>query len=138
VETYKVVLADDKPELRQILRKILATQQEMEVLGEAGDGIALLDLLKGLPILPDMVILDISMPGMGGIEATREIKLLFPGIRILIWTVHAENEFASRALLAGAEGYILKDGDIPELFEAILTLRCGGTFKSQRIGCAVA
>ncbi len=133
MDSYKVVLADDHKFLRSIIRKILSTRQECEVVGEAGDGLSLLDLLEHSDPLPEMVILDLSMPGMPGIDAARRIHSDFPDVKVLILTVHREREFVRQAIDAGADGYLLKDDANTEIFKAIRAIRQGGTYYSSRI-----
>ncbi len=136
--TFKVVLADDQEVLRRMIRRILSSERELEVVGEAGDGVQLLHLLKESASLPDMVILDITMPEMSGIEATREIRDCFPQVKVLILTVHNESGYISQAFTAGAAGYLLKDEADTELCEAIRSVRRGETYRSPSIGTAVA
>ena len=106
----------------------LAEKSDWTVVGELQDGLELLDALKNRH--PQMVILDISMPRLGGIEATRLIKASHPEIKVLILTLHNRREYVDQARLAGAEGYLLKDEVDKELLLAIETLRQGGTYLS--------
>jgi DNA-binding NarL/FixJ family response regulator len=130
MRTFKIVLADDHPPMRQILKRILSESKEIEVVGEMADGMELLNFLSERAALPDMAILDVSMPKLQGIEATRRIKELFPAVKILILTVHKEREYVSQAFIAGAEGYLLKEEANTRLFTAIDTIRRGGIYKS--------
>jgi len=125
---YEIVLVDDHPLVRQGIKTIIAEQSELAVVGELQDGLELLDCLKNR--LPQMVILDISLPHLGGIEATRLIKSSHPEIKVLILTLHNRREYVDQARLAGAEGYLLKDEVIKELLPAIEALRQGGTYLS--------
>ena len=100
----------------------------MEVVGEVGDGLKLLDRLKKSP--PDMVILDISMPNLRGIEATKEIKTTNSEVKVLILTMHNDKEYLYHAISAGADGYLLKEDADTELFSAIETIRHGGNYIS--------
>jgi DNA-binding NarL/FixJ family response regulator len=93
--------------------------------GEASDGLELLDLLKLRPLTPDMIILDISMPNLSGIEATRQIKMAYPKVKVLILSMHKINEYVCSALSAGADGYLLKEDADVELFSAIRKIRKG-------------
>ena len=124
--TYRVVLADDHPLLRKGLKRILAERKDIEVEGEANDGIELLHLLKELT--PHLVILDISMPKLRGLEAIREIRALRPDLNILILTMH--REFLHQAMAEGANGYLMKDNALEELFAAIDAIRSGRTYIS--------
>ena len=100
----------------------------MEVVGEAGDGLELLELLRQSS--PDMVILDISMPRLRGIEAIHEIRAIRPEVDILILTMHKDKEYLYLALSAGAKGYLLKEDVDKELFSAIAKVRQGKTYVS--------
>jgi DNA-binding NarL/FixJ family response regulator len=128
VKPYRLVLADDHVLFRLGIKNILEKNRELEVVGEAGDGLQLLQLLR--KTTPDLVILDISMPNLRGIEATREIKAMAPGIRVLILSMHREKEFVYSAISAGAEGYLLKEDADTELFAAIDTIRRNGHYLS--------
>jgi DNA-binding NarL/FixJ family response regulator len=125
---YEILLVDDHPLVRQGVRKILAKKSELAVIGELPNGLELLDCLNKR--LPHLIILDISMPHLGGIEATRRIKSSHPEIKVLILTLHNRREYVDQARLAGAEGYLLKDELGKELLSAIETLRRGGTYLS--------
>jgi DNA-binding NarL/FixJ family response regulator len=131
MEAYRIVLADDHILVRQGIRKILEVNGDLEVVGEAGDGVELLFLLNKLK--PDMVILDISMPKFHGIETARQIKMNYPGMKILILTMHKEREYLYAALSAGVEGYLLKEDAEKELFSAIERVREGKGFVSPII-----
>ncbi len=125
---YRILLADDHVMLRQGIKKIIEASKNMVVVGEAGDGLELLDILKN--ITPDMVLLDISMPNLGGIEATREIKKTNPEIKILILSMHKKKEYLYHVFSAGAEGYLLKEETDTELFAAIEAVRRGDIYLS--------
>ena len=125
---YEILLVDDHPLARQRIKTIIAEKSELAVVGELQDGLELLHCLDNR--LPHLVILDISMPHLGGIETTRLIKSSHPEIKVLILTLHSRREYVDRARLAGAEGYLLKDEAEKELLLAIETLRQGGTYLS--------
>jgi DNA-binding NarL/FixJ family response regulator len=127
-KTYDVILADDHMMFRLGMRKILEPLAEVKVVGEASDGHDLLFLLNRLS--PQMVIVDISMPKIRGIEATREIKTSHPDIKVIILTMHNKLEYLHYALQAGADGYVLKQDAGTELFAAIDTVRKNGVFIS--------
>ena len=127
---YSIILADDHTALRQNLKNLLAQNKDLEVVGEAVDGIGLLDLLKRAERIPDLVIVDITMPGLGGIETTRRIKESYPDAKVLILTIHREREYVEKAFFAGAEGYLLKDQMSGELFSAIEKIREGKLYVS--------
>lgn len=127
---YRILLADDHEALRQSLKNILAGTGDLEVVGEAADGLELLNLLKMSRLTPHMAIVDITMPNLGGIEATRRIKLTYPEVKVLILTIHKDQEYLHHAFSAGAEGYLLKEEANTELFSAIETIRQGGIYVS--------
>jgi len=128
VSPYRIVLADDHVMFRQGIKNILEKDKGLEVIGEAGDGLKLLELLN--KATPDMIILDISMPNLRGIEATREIKMILPEVKVLILSMHKDKEFVYSAISAGAEGYLLKEDADTELFAAIEKIRQEGRYIS--------
>ncbi len=129
MEAYRIVLADDHGMFREGIRKILEEQDGIEVVGEASDGLELLELIK--KVTAHMVILDISMPNMRGIEATSEIKAINSDIKVLILTMHKNTEYLYHAVSAGAEGFLLKADAYSELFSAIKEIRLGRTYVSS-------
>jgi DNA-binding NarL/FixJ family response regulator len=126
--SYEILLVEDHPLVRQGIKAILAEKSELAVVGECQDGVELLNCLDNR--LPHLVILDISLLRLGGIETTRLIKLSHPEIKVLILTLHSRREYVNQARLAGAEGYLLKDEADKELLLAIETLRRGATYLS--------
>lgn len=129
--SYNIFLADDHAILRQGVKRFIEESEDMVVTGEAGDGMELLGLLK--ESTPDLIILDISMPNLRGIEAISEIKAANPEVKILILTMHKRKEYLYHALSAGAEGYMLKEDTDHELFFAIETIRRGGVYISPQL-----
>jgi DNA-binding NarL/FixJ family response regulator len=132
VDPYHIVLAEDHVMVREGIKKILSERADLKVVGEAEDGIDLLNLLHLMPEPPHLVIVDISMPRLSGIEATRAIKTLYPDVRVMTLTIHKEVEYFHEALSAGADGYLLK-GESEELFLAIDSLRIGKTYFSSTL-----
>ena len=132
-DPYRIILADDHTLVRQGIRGILEKKCDLKVVGEACDGMELLNLLKICKESPHMVVLDISMPNLSGIEATRRIKEMFPGIKVLILTMHKDKEYLDHAIRAGADGYILKEDTNKVLFSAIESIRQGGQYVSPLI-----
>jgi len=126
---YRIVLADDHVIIRKGLIRLIEENPGLKVAGEAADGIELLDILK--VIQPDMVVVDISMPNLGGIEAVRTIQQLYPAIKILILTMHKSREYMYQSFTFGAHGYLLKENSDLELFDAIDRIRHGGKYVSQ-------
>ena len=129
-ESYRIVLADDHVIFRQGIKHLIDSKPGLEVVGEASDGLELVNLLqRGLNA--DMVILDISMPNLRGIEATHEIKCIYPNTRILVLTMHKSKEYLYHSISAGAQGYLLKEDSEVELFSAIDAIRRGEIFVSK-------
>lgn len=131
METYRILLADDHRMFRSGLCKILSERSDFEIVGEAGDGIELLRQLGKLT--PDLVILDISMPKMRGIEATSEIKASNGDVKVLILTMHKDIDYLQSAINAGADGYLLKADADDALFTAIETIRAEKSFISPSL-----
>jgi DNA-binding NarL/FixJ family response regulator len=125
---YRVILADDHNLVRSGLRKILEEKADLEVASEVGDGLELLSALK--KINPDLIILDVSMPNLRGIEAIPEIRHVRPTVKVLMLTMHREEEYLYQAISAGADGYLLKDDAERELFSAIDNIRSGKIYIS--------
>ena len=136
MKPYRIVLADDHKMFRLGVKKIIDEIEDLEITGEVGDGLELLALLK--KAVPQMVILDISMPNLRGIEATREIKMIDPDVKILILTMHKNKEYLYHCFSAGAEGYLLKEDTDTELFSAIETIRRGGIYISPVLSMELA
>lgn len=126
MEPYRLVLADDHTMFRQGLRRILLDMADLEIVGEAGDGPELLDLLKLVD--PHMIILDIRMPNMRGIEAIPEIRKIHPDVKILILSMYSDIEFLHQAFSAGANGYLVKGDADTQMFLAIEAIRRGEVF----------
>ena len=130
---YRIMIADDNALFRKSLKRILAEATHMEVVGEAGDGIEILNLLDQLAankLYPHLVIADISMPNLSGIEATLRIRMAYPEMKVLILSMHRETEYVHHAMSAGAQGYLTKADADGELFSAIETVRQGGVYIS--------
>jgi DNA-binding NarL/FixJ family response regulator len=127
----KIILADDHVLVRQGLKRIIEEDPNLQVASEAGDGVELLELLENSdPPPPDMVILDISMPRLPGLEAARIIKQRYPAIKILMLTMHNEIDYFHRAQEIGVNGYVLKEEADTDLNSAINTILQGNTYTS--------
>ncbi len=125
---YNIVLADDHILVRQGIKKIIQEDRDMRVVGEAGDGLELLEILE--KITPDLVILDISMPRLRGLATAQKIKQFYPDIKVLILSMHRSKEYLQQALAVGVDGYLLKEDADVALFAAIEVVRQGRTFVS--------
>ena len=133
--SLRVLLADDHGLVRSGIAALLVPLEGVEVVGEAADGAEVLDLVATLA--PDMVLMDISMPNMNGLVATRRLARDFPGVRVLILSVHADEEFVREALRAGARGYLLKDASPAELHLALQAVSAGDLYLSSRVSRTV-
>jgi DNA-binding NarL/FixJ family response regulator len=132
---YNIVLADDHAMFREGIRRIIERIENVVVSGEFNDGLELLAGLKNS--CPDLVILDISMPNLRGLEAIREIKKLSPKVKVLVLTMHRKKEFIHRALADGADGFLLKEDPSSELIRAVQTVKKGEKYLSPLISDAL-
>ena len=131
MNTLSVIIADDHGLFRLGLRKIIEEMSDIEIVGEAADGLELANLLDKLT--PDMILLDISMPNLRGMEAISKIKKDHPDVRILVVTMHDDKEFLCQAMTAGADGYFLKKEMGTELFSVIQKIRNGNVYVSPAL-----
>jgi two-component system invasion response regulator UvrY len=127
----RVLLADDHPVVRSGLRAILQSDPKIEVVSEAASGEEAIE--RSRTLRPQVVVLDIAMPGRGGIETAQEIKRLQPAVKILMLTIHPEDHFAVRCLREGADGYITKDAAPDLLVQAVHKLAAGGKYVSPAL-----
>jgi DNA-binding NarL/FixJ family response regulator len=127
----RVMLVDDHTLVREGIRHVLAATPGVEVVAEAGDGEAALRLAPGAR--PDVVVLDLSLPGAGGLEVTTRLKVLLPAVRILILSVHDHPEYVLGAVRAGAQGYLRKDTSPAELREALHAVARGESYFSPPV-----
>jgi|AntRauTorcE11898_2_1112593.scaffolds.fasta_scaffold00512_1 DNA-binding NarL/FixJ family response regulator len=132
MKELQIVLADDHQMFRDGIRAVLAEEEHIHVAGEVGDGAALFDLLA--TVHPDLVITDIHMPGMSGIEIAEKIKAGFPDIKVLMLSMHTQEEFITKALNVGADGYLPKDTSMTELLDAIKTICQGENYFNKSNG----
>lgn len=131
----KVLLAEDHIVVRQGIKALLSDEPDIEIVGEADNGRDALGLVEALH--PDVVLMDISMPGLNGIEATRQIRQLHDEVKVVILSMHASEEYVFQVLRAGASGYVLKQSDSSEVLTAIRAAIAGGSFLSPSISRAV-
>ncbi len=135
MESYKIMIADDHALIRQGIKSIIRQGEGLEVIGEAADGEALLELLKHNT--PEMLILDISMPKLNGLEVLDLIHESHPELKVLILTMHGNSQYFFHAISAGAHGYLLKDESDTELLPAIETVRKNQTYVSPHLASEV-
>jgi two-component system response regulator NreC len=122
----KILVVDDHVIVREGVRMILAKESDFEVVGEAGDGAQALELTER--VHPDVVIMDISMPGMGGVEATQTLRDKYPDVQVLALTMHEDESYVFQLLRAGAAGYVLKRAAAQDLVQAVRAAAKGEAF----------
>jgi len=123
LNSIKILLAEDHAVVRESIREALTREPEFSIVGEASNVDEAVSLAKGLK--PDVIIMDVAMPGLNGIEATRQIKSFLPGTSILVLTAYDDEQYIFSVLSAGAAGYLLKDVGVSDLVEAIKTVYKG-------------
>ena len=129
--SIRIILADDHTIVRHGLSKLIQQQEGMQVIAQAGDGHTTVELTRELS--PDMVIMDVGMPDLNGIDATRQIVRDFPNVKVIGLSMHAGKKFVIEMLKAGASGYLLKDCALEELATAIETVDAGKIYLSPSI-----
>jgi DNA-binding NarL/FixJ family response regulator len=127
----RIIIAEDHTILRAGLRSLLSARSDIEIVGEAGDGREAVRIVD--KHVPDLLLIDLSMPKLNGMEAIKEIKSRHPGVKIIVLTVHKSEEYITASLIAGANGYILKDASQNELILALEYVMAGKTFLSPSI-----
>jgi DNA-binding NarL/FixJ family response regulator len=135
MNAIRTLLAEDHTIVRKGLRSLLDGAGGIQVVGEAADGREAVDKVRHL--LPDVVVMDIAMPGLNGLEATRQIRKQFPKVKVLILTMHADEEHILQILQAGASGYVVKQDAPEELVSAVQTVDRGDLFLSPSISRTV-
>ncbi len=133
--TIRIILADDHAIVRHSLSRAMEQEQDIEVIGQAEDGHMTVALARQLR--PDLVLMDISMPDLNGIEASREIRRESPDTQIIALSMHSEKRYVTEMFKAGAKGYLLKDSNYGELLTAIRTVAEGKTYLSPSISDTV-
>ena len=127
----KVLVADDHAVVREGLKRILTQDRGIEVVAEAEDGSAALARAREVDL--DMVVLDMSMPGRGGLETLQELKRLWPSLGVLVLSMHPEDQYAVRVLREGADGYLSKESAAEELVSALRKIHDGGKYVSPTL-----
>lgn len=131
MEKIRIIIVDDHHLFRNGLRLLIETLPEFEIAGEASNGREFLEIIKYTPA--DVVLMDINMPDTDGIEATRNGLKLRPGLHVIALSMYGEEDYYYKMTEAGAKGFLLKDSDISEVREAILTVYKGGNYFSQEL-----
>jgi DNA-binding NarL/FixJ family response regulator len=131
IEKIKIVFADDHAIVRDGLRSLFKSDSQFVVVGEALDGAEAVKMVEKNQ--PDVALLDISMPNVNGVEATRIIKKEYPATRVLILTIHENEEYIQELILAGADGYVLKNAEKKEIFDGVRAVANGGTYFSTNV-----
>ncbi len=132
---YRVIIADDHSLIRKGLKTIIELESDIQVIGEAGDGKELMTFLR--QDQPELIVMDISMPLVNGIDAVREVVEKYPRVRILMLTMHRDSQYFYNAISAGAHGYLMKDDSDTELLTAIRTVQSGKTYVSPQLSSEV-
>lgn len=127
----KVLLADDHQLFREGLKRILNMEEDIEVVGECGDGTQVLDFCQQSP--PEIVLMDINMPLLNGVDATAELRELLPDIKVIILSIHDDESYVFETLRKGATGYLLKDMEAESLVNAIRTVAEGNAFIHPKV-----
>lgn len=135
MEKLRVLLVDDHTVVRQGLRRILASDDQIEIVGEAGDGRSALEVAERTH--PHVVVMDVALPELNGIEATRQLTKRLPGVRVLMLTMHSDDVYVRQSLKAGARGYVLKDSEDLDVIKAVKAVGAGGSFFSPSISSVV-
>ncbi len=132
----RIVVADDHTIVREGLKQILASASDLEVVGEASDGHEAMSRVRELEF--DLLLLDMSMPGKSGIELIKQVHAEKPKLKVLVLSMHEENQYAVRAIRAGASGYLTKESASRELVDAIRKIASGGAFISAEVAQQLA
>jgi two-component system response regulator NreC len=127
----RILLVDDHTLFRQGIRALLAAEPDMDVIGEASSGLEAID--KADELRPDVVLMDIAMPGLGGFEAAREIKKLRPETKVVFLTMYDDDSYLVEGMEVGANGYVLKDSPSAQLVAAVRDAGCGNSYLSPRM-----
>lgn len=136
MERITLVLADDHQLIREGFRALLGDNKLLEIVGEAEDGAALVQMVRQLQ--PDLVLADIHMPALSGLDALKQLIAEFPSIKFIVLTMHDEREYVLNAIRLGASGYVMKNVERKELEKAIMTVHEGGKYFSPEVANVLA
>jgi DNA-binding NarL/FixJ family response regulator len=131
MKKVKLLVADDHKIFRQGIKKLLEEESDLQVVGEAADGREAIK--KATELKPDVILMDIAMANLNGLQATRQIKKVLPDTKVIMVTMHKNEEYVLQSFQAGASGYILKEGAVEELVSAIRTIHQDKSFLSPTI-----
>ncbi|WP_102026677.1 response regulator [Salirhabdus sp. Marseille-P4669] len=127
----RIVLIDDHKLFREGIKRILDFEEDFEVVAEGDDGNQAIELVRTYH--PDVVLMDINMPTINGVEATKNLMMQFPDVKIIILSIHDDETYVTHALKTGAQGYLLKEMDTDELIDAIKVVKNGGSYLHPKV-----
>jgi two-component system response regulator NreC len=131
MKKVKLLVADDHKIFRQGIKKLLEVESDLQVVGEAADGREAVK--KATELKPDVILMDIAMANLNGLEATKQIKKVLPSVKVIMLTMHKNEEYILQSFQAGASGFILKEGAVEELVSAIRSIHSDKSFLSPSI-----
>jgi DNA-binding NarL/FixJ family response regulator len=131
MSNLRILLAEDHETVREGLRMIISAQADMEIIGEAGDGREA--VARAVELLPDIVVMDVSMPKLNGLKATEKLKELCPQVKVLTLTRHTDDGYLQQLMRAGSSGYVLKQSPPAELLHAIRAVAGGGIYLDPAV-----
>lgn len=131
MKQIRLVLADDHQLIREGFRALLGNNERLEIVGEAEDGVELVQMVRQLQ--PDLVLADIHMPNLSGLDALKQLIVEFPSIKFIVLTMHDEREYVLNAIRLGASGYVMKNVERKELEKAIMAVHEGGKYFSPEV-----
>ena len=132
----RVLIADDHALVREGVRHVLESARGLEIVGEAGNGVETVQM--AIDLSPDVLVLDLSMPGMTGLEVLEQLKRVAPDVRVLVLSIHDDEEYVLQSVRAGARGYLRKDSSPAELRDAVSVLAGGGSHFNAQVARALS
>lgn len=130
-DEIRIVIIDDHPLFREGVKRILSMEQEFNVVADGEDGSEVINLVRNHR--PDVILMDINMPKLNGVEATKELVKVFPKVKVLILSIHDDESYVSHVLRTGASGYLLKEMDAESLVEAVKVVASGGAYIHPKV-----